>query len=129
MKKIFFIFCAITILLPFLTLAADYTPPAQAPASGQTASTPASSTTLPNPLGTTNINDIIKRVIQTFLGILGGIALLMFLWGGAQWLVSRGNPKMVQAGKNTIIWAILGIIVIFSAYILLQFIFTALGAK
>ena len=38
------------------------------------------------------------NVIKALLGLSGSIALLMFVWGGMQWLISVGNPERIQIG-------------------------------
>ncbi|TAK05126.1 hypothetical protein EPO33_04055 [Patescibacteria group bacterium] len=83
--------------------------------------------TLPNPLGgTTDIRTIIGRVINAALGISGSIALLMFIWGGMLWLTSGGSPERIQKGKNTIVWAVLGLVLIFGSYAILNFVLGAI---
>lgn len=81
---------------------------------------------LTNPLGTTDVNVLIGRIIMAFLSISGAIALIMFLYGGILWLTSAGNPEMVQKGRRTLIWAVLGIVVITSAYVITNSVFNAL---
>lgn len=74
---------------------------------------------LPNPLGTVvDPRVLIGQVIGAVLGIVGSIALAMFLWGGFLWMTSAGNQERVTKGKNVILWASFGLAVIFSAYIL-----------
>jgi uncharacterized membrane protein YidH (DUF202 family) len=79
---------------------------------------------LENPIGsgqkgTTEIGSIINTVIKAALGIIGGITLLMFVWGGFQWLTSAGNPEKVAAGTQTMIWAVIGVILVLASYVLL----------
>jgi hypothetical protein len=83
--------------------------------------------TLDNPLGTTDIPSIIGRVIKALLGLSGAAALLMFVWGGFLWLISRGEPAQVTKGKDTLKWATIGLVVIFSAYILVNAVINALS--
>ncbi len=83
--------------------------------------------TLPNPLGgSTDVRTIIGRVINAALGISGSVALLMFIWGGLQWLTSGGSPERIQKGKNTIVWAVLGLVLIFGSYAILNFVLGAI---
>ena len=77
---------------------------------------------LENPL---NIKDsqitapyILGNVIKGFLSIIGSLALLMIVWGGVQWLTSMGNPEKVKAGANTMLWATIGLVLVFSSYLL-----------
>lgn len=66
------------------------------------------------------------RIIKAFLGIVGIIALVMFLYGGFLWLTSSGNSQKIEEGRNIFVWAILGLVVIFSSYVLVSFVFEKL---
>ena len=53
------------------------------------------------------------------IGIAGGIAFLLILFGGFQILVSAGNPEQMAAGKELVSSAIAGLLlVIFSVFLL-----------
>jgi len=81
--------------------------------------------TLPNPLGdnnATNINVLIGRVINAVLGIVGSLALVMFIYGGLTWMTAAGNKEKIQKGKDILIWATIGLIIIFSAYAIVRFV-------
>ena len=85
---------------------------------------------LPNPLGEeVNPNVLIGKVIQAILGIVGSLALLMFIYGGLTWMMAAGNNERIQKGKEILIWATIGLIVIFSAYAFIRFIFEGLGVN
>lgn len=75
-----------------------------------------------NPLGdnVVDVRIVVGRVIKAILGISGVAALLMFVWGGFQWLISGGSPEKVKKGKETLTWAVIGLVVIFTAYILVS---------
>ncbi len=80
---------------------------------------------LENPIGTgvrgtTDFSSIISIVIKTALSIVGALALLMLVWGGFQWLTSAGNPEKVKSGTQTMVWAIIGVVLVFSSYLLLS---------
>ncbi len=65
---------------------------------------------------------VIGNVIKAALGIVGSIALLMITYGGFLWLTSMGNANQVEKGKNTLIWATIGLALIFGAYALTSYI-------
>jgi len=65
---------------------------------------------------------IYGRVIKGFLGIVGVAGLFFFIIGGFILLTSRGNPEKIKSGKDTLVWAIIGLFVAFSSYILLRFV-------
>ena len=110
------------------------TPPPSPPATpdtgavvGEGGQRGAAAPTLPNPLGgTTDIRSIIGRVINAALGISGSIALLMFVWGGMLWLTSGGSPERIKKGKDAIVWAVLGLVLIFGSYAILNFVLGAI---
>ena len=76
---------------------------------------------LENPLSSgIEAADIIRIVITTALSIIGALTLLMLVWGGFQWLTSAGNPEKVKSGTQTMIWAIIGVVLVFASYLLLS---------
>jgi len=79
---------------------------------------PAANTTLTNPLGEgmDTPQKLIGRVINSVLGIVGSLALLMFVFGGLTWMTSSGNAEKIQKGKNIIVWAAIGLVIIFFAH-------------
>jgi hypothetical protein len=85
-------------------------------------------TSLTNPLGSvTNPDVLIANVISVFLGVVGGIALIIFVYGGFLMLISNGNPEKVKKGRDALMWATLGLAVIFGSYGLVQLVFQAIG--
>lgn len=87
-----------------------------------------SPTSLNNPLGTSEPEEIIANVINTVFGIVGSLALLMFIYGGLVWMTSSGNKEMIEKGKKTIIWAAIGLVIIFASYALVRFLIVGVGA-
>jgi len=48
----------------------------------------------------------------------------MFIYGGATWMLSGGNQEKVTKGKQILIWATLGLVIIFTAYALVRSVLT-----
>ena len=115
-KKYYFLLTALLIALSQRVAAADVPFSQQPPV------------TLPNPLGpgVDNIPLLANRIIIGILGIVGAIALLAFIWGGLLWMTSAGNSERVEKGKQTLIYATLGLLVIFISYTVINFVFNAL---
>ena len=90
---------------------------------------PAGTTELQNPLGdgATTIPVILGRVMRAGFGVLGAVALFMFMYGGFRWLTSGGNADSIKAGRDTMVWAILGIAVIFASYAIVNFVILAIA--
>lgn len=66
-------------------------------------------------------------VTRFILGITGSLALLAFIWGGFKMLISRGESKTVQEGKDAIKAAVIGIFIVFTSYSIIQFILQSAG--
>ena len=78
---------------------------------------------LDNPLGSTiDIVDVFTTVIKTIFAFTGILALLQFIYGGLLWLTSGGNQEKITKGKNTLLWAVLGVVVVFMSYALVSFV-------
>lgn len=82
---------------------------------------------LVNPLGAgITPAALIGRVIKGALGISGTIALAIFVWGGFVWLTSGGSPEKIDTAKRLIVWAVLGLALIFGAYAVTSFVINAI---
>jgi len=84
---------------------------------------------LENPIGTTDITQIFGNLIKVSLGILGSLALLVFIYGGFVWLTSAGSSDKVQKGTTAMVWAVMGIVVIFASYAIINVILQGLGVS
>lgn len=86
--------------------------------------------TLSNPIPNSPTPQVlIGRVINATMGIVGSLALAMFIYGGFVWMLAAGNEQSVQKGKGILTWATIGLIVIFSSYALVSVVFTGLGVE
>ncbi len=83
---------------------------------------PSGTVCITNPLSVGSFQELIGVVINNIMGIIGSIALVMFIAGGLIWLTSGGNATKVKQGKDIIIWAALGLALIFSSYALVRFV-------
>ena len=84
-------------------------------------------TGVPNPLGDHDFASLVGRAISVILSAFGAIALLMFIIGGLMWMTSMGDPARVKKGRDTLIWASLGIVVAFSSYAIIRFVLSVIG--
>lgn len=81
-----------------------------------------------NPQGYTDINLLVGKAIKKALGLIGSIAFAVFVIGGFMWLTSAGNSDQIKKGTETMLWAGIGICIIFASYAILGFVITGLGA-
>jgi len=68
------------------------------------------------PLNSTTIGGLVGKVLGGIMGLIGTLALLMFVWGGIQYLISQGKPDQLKKAKDTLIYASLGLVIIFTSY-------------
>ncbi len=69
---------------------------------------------------------IITKGINTALFVIGALAVIMLIYGGIRYTISAGDSKQVEAAKNTILYAIIGIIVALLAGAIVNFVLTNL---
>lgn len=61
-------------------------------------------------------------IINTALFLIGAISVVMLIYGGIRYTISAGNTEGVTNAKNTILYAIVGIIIALLAYAIVQFV-------
>ena len=76
--------------------------------------------------GVNGIYIVIGRVVKYLLGTAGSVALLMFVWGGFQYLWSAGDANKIKKGKDTLINAALGIVILLTAFTIINTLISAL---
>ena len=68
------------------------------------------------------INDIIKLVINIFSLIVGVVSVIMIIVGGLKYITSGGESSNISSAKNTIIYAIIGLVVVALAQFIVHFV-------
>lgn len=85
---------------------------------------------LDNPLGTvTDPNQLIGNVIRVLLGVVAAIAIVVIIYGGFMMLISAGNDQRVDAGRKALVWAFIGLLVIFGSYGIASALFAILSGR
>ena len=65
---------------------------------------------------------IITNVINVLLGIVGVVAIIMIIVGALRMVLSAGNEKTVAGARNTILYAVIGLIIAILAFAIVNFI-------
>ncbi|MFH1427888.1 MAG: pilin [Patescibacteria group bacterium] len=76
--------------------------------------------------GGEGIGAIMATVIQAFLSLLGIIFLFLILIAGYNWMTASGDEEKITKAKVTINRAIIGLIIVISAYAITYFVFNHL---
>lgn len=69
---------------------------------------------------------VFKQITNVVLYIVGVIAVIMLIIGGIKYVVSGGDAKKVTDAKNTVLYAIIGLIIAFLAFAIVNFVITTL---
>jgi len=72
--------------------------------------------------GTDQINNIITTVINIFSLVVGVVSVIMIIVGGFRYITSGGDSSKVGGAKNTIIYALIGLVVVALAQFIVQFV-------
>jgi hypothetical protein len=65
---------------------------------------------------------VFSKISSVLLFIVGAIAVIMIVIGGLRYVISGGDASQVQSAKNTILYALVGIIVAILAYAAVNFV-------
>lgn len=68
--------------------------------------------TLENPLGTTNVAELLDRIVNYLIVIASPIVAIMVIIGAFQMLFAAGDPEKFKKGQKTIIFAVVGFAII-----------------
>lgn len=63
---------------------------------------------LPNPLGVSNLNDLVTKLIDALMVLAVPVVVAMVMYGAYKIIISGGDPKKAQEGGNVILYAALG---------------------
>lgn len=69
--------------------------------------------------------DRIKTIVNIMLFLLGAIAVIMIIIGGIRYTTSNGDASSVKGAKDTILYAVIGLVVAILAYAIVNFVLGA----
>ncbi len=91
MKKFLLFFIIFIVLLSFLNLA--------------------DAVAIKNPLKYESFKALIEGITKAIAGLVGGIAIIMFIIAGIYLLTSAGDPGRIQTGRDYLKYAVIGTII------------------
>lgn len=74
--------------------------------------------------GSDSLSAVIKKVIDIFSILVGSISVIMVIIGGFRYVVSNGDSNGVSGAKNTILYAIVGLVIVLFAQVIVRFVLT-----
>lgn len=69
-----------------------------------------------------DISDVATTVVNIISIVVGVIAVIMIIFGGAKYITSGGESGKITSAKNTIIYALIGLVVVALAQVIVHFV-------
>ena len=70
---------------------------------------------------TVAVATLIGSIIQIVMGVLGAVALVLFVYGGFTLLSSAGSSDKISKGKTILIWSTIGLLLVIFSYTIIDF--------
>lgn len=72
----------------------------------------------------TTLEDTITQAVNIISLVVGIAAVIMIIVGGFRYITSAGNQERVKAAKNTLVYAIIGLVIVALAQVIVRFVLT-----
>jgi len=69
-----------------------------------------------------NANTIIQNIVGILLWAIGAISVIMIIVGGIRYVISAGDASQIKAARETILYAIVGLVLALSSYAIVYFV-------
>jgi hypothetical protein len=76
-----------------------------------------------------SVLNVVVGTATWILGIVGVLALVMFVYGGLTFLFSAGNSQTVATGQKILVAAVIGLVIVFASFLIIQFVLKTMGLK
>lgn len=83
---------------------------------------------LPEEVSIQDLAGVIKNLINFLLGLVGGITIILIIWGGIRYIFASGDEKATLTAKHMIEYAILGLVIVLLAVFIVNYLGFLLGA-
>lgn len=62
------------------------------------------------------LGKVVVEIINPIILLLVGASFIVFLWGAFEFIANAGNEEKRKEGKRAIFWGLIGLVIIFGAY-------------
>ena len=69
-----------------------------------------------------DLSTILTTVTNILLFLMGAVSVIMIIIGGFRYVTSQGDQTQMQSAKNTILYAVIGVVVSIAAYAIVSFV-------
>jgi len=77
-------------------------------------------------LSVTDYTVLVAKMIAIFISIVGGLFVILFIWGGISWMMAGGSQDKINKAKNVLTYATIGVFICIAAYSIASLISTAI---
>jgi hypothetical protein len=75
-----------------------------------------------------SVDSLLKNVVNIVSAVVGVIAVIMIIVGGLRYITSGGDTSKVSGAKNTLLYAIIGLVIVALAQIIVHFVLSQSSA-
>lgn len=75
-----------------------------------------------DPAGSASLDSTIKNVINILSLVVAVVAVIMIIVGGVKYVASQGDSSGVSSAKNTVIYAVVGLVIVALAQVIVRFV-------
>lgn len=72
--------------------------------------------------GPSDLGSLITKITNILMTTVGIVAVIMIIIGGLMYIFSGGNPESTKRAKDTVLYAVIGIIVAILSYAIVNFV-------
>ena len=77
----------------------------------------------------TDLLVVANQISSVALGVIAIVSIIMLIYGGVRYIISGGDSKKVTDAKNTVLYAIIGLVISFLAFAIVNFVISALPSS
>jgi cytochrome bd-type quinol oxidase subunit 2 len=77
----------------------------------------------------TDLQRLFGLIANTLIFLVGAVSVIMMILGGLRYVISNGDQKNVTAAKDTIFYAVIGLVVALASYAVVHFVIQFIGTN
>lgn len=68
------------------------------------------------------VENTVRKIVNALALLVGAVAVIMIIISGIKFVASRGDQSAVTNAKNTLLYSVVGLVITFSAYAIVNFV-------
>ena len=75
----------------------------------------------------TFLGKVVKEIVNPLILLLSAAAFVLFVWGVFEFIKGAGDEKKREEGRSAIMWGLIGLVIIFGAYSIINLVLGTAG--